>query len=103
MTALDCPNSANLTPARNVTTTTLQSLALLNNDFMQKQADYFARRVAAESGGELRAQGARAFALAFGRAPDVSELDSASALMKSHGLPQLCRMLLNANEFVYVD
>ncbi|MDB6154808.1 MAG: Planctomycete cytochrome [Chthoniobacteraceae bacterium] len=103
MTALDCPNSANLTPARNITTTTLQSLALLNNDFMQKQAGYFAQRVEAEGGGEASAQGARAFALAFGRKPDAAELDSASALVKSHGLPQLCRMLLNTNEFVYVD
>ncbi len=98
LSTLDCPNSANLTPARNVTTTALQSLALLNNDFMQKQADYFAGRVKSDP-----APIERAFALAFGRKPTAAEMDAAAALVKSSGLTQLCRMLLNANEFVYVD
>ena len=31
LTTLDCPNPANLTPVRSVTTTALQSLALLND------------------------------------------------------------------------
>ena len=103
MTTLDCPNAANLTPSRNVTTTALQSLALLNNDFMQKQAGFFAGRVRTDAGVETAAQVTRAFALAFSRQPDPAELSAASALVKEHGLPQLCRMLLNANEFVYVD
>ena len=103
MTTLDCPNSANLTPARNVTTTALQSLALLNNDFMQLQSDCFSQRATADAGGEIPAQITRAFALAFGRKPDAAELAAASALVKFHGLAQLCRMLLNADEFIYVD
>ncbi len=103
LTTLDCPNPANLTPSRNVTTTALQSLALLNNDFMQKQAGYFAERVKAEAGDDPGAQSARAFALAFGRNPTVAERDAAIALARSRGLAQLCRMLLNANEYVYVD
>lgn len=103
MTTLDCPNSANLTPARNVTTTALQSLALLNNDFMQKQSALFAARIEAEAGADITAQVSRAFALAFSRKPDAAELAAATALVQNHGLPQLCRMLLNADEFVYVD
>ena len=103
LTTLDCPNPVNLTPARNVTTTALQSLALLNNDFMQKQAGYFAERVKADAGDDPGAQVARAFALAFGRNPSAAEADAAAALVKSSGLAQLCRMLLNANEFVYAD
>ena len=103
LTTLDCPNPANLTPARNVTTTALQSLALLNNDFMQKQAGYFAERVRADAGNDPGAQVTRAFALAFGRNPTAAEGDAASALAGSRGLAQLCRMLLNANEFVYAD
>ncbi len=98
LTTLDCPNPANLTPARNVTTTALQSLALLNNDFMQKQAGYFAERAQSDP-----APIERAFALVFGRKPSAAEVDTAAALVKSSGLTQLCRMLLNANEFVYVD
>jgi hypothetical protein len=103
LTTLDCPNPANLTPARNVTTTALQSLALLNNEFMLKQAGYFADRVRAESSAGAAAQVARAFALAFGRSPTADEAAAGVELIKKHGLPQFCRMLLNANEFVYVD
>ena len=103
LTTLDCPNPANLTPARNVTTTALQSLALLNNEFMVKQAGYFAQRVESDAPRDTTAQIARAFKLAFGRAPTKSEDEAAAALVRAQGLPQLCRMLLNANEFVYVD
>ena len=103
LTTLDCPNPANLTPARNVTTTALQSLALLNNDFMQKQSGYFAERVKADAGADPAAQVARAFALAFGRKPTAAEQENAVALVRGSGLAQLCRMLVNASEFVYVD
>ena len=70
---------------------------------MQRQSAYFSQRATAAAGGEIPAQVTHAFALAFGRKPDAAELDAASALVKSRGLVQLCRMLLNANEFVYVD
>jgi hypothetical protein len=101
LTTLDCPSPANLVPTRNVTTTALQSLTLLNNPFMLKQSEYFARRVESES--ELEDRPRRAFQLAFGRNPSPAEAASAAELVKSRGLTQLCRMLLNANEFVYVD
>ena len=103
LTTLDCPNPANLTPTRNATTTALQSLALWNNDFMLRQADFFAERVQRDAGMAPEAQVGRAFALAFGRQPAAAESTAAAELLKSNGLPQLCRMLLNANEFVYVD
>ena len=102
LSTLDCPNPANLTPARNVTTTAQQSLALLNNDFMLRQAHYFAERLKTESP-DAAAQVARAFELAFNRAPSAAESTAAMQLIKQHGLAQFCRMLLNANEFVYVD
>jgi hypothetical protein len=104
MTTLDCPNPANLTPARTITTTALQSLALLNNDFMLRQAEHFAERITREAGPSRPAQMSRAFQLAFGRAPLAAETRAADKLL-SHGgdLTQLCRMLFNANEFVYID
>lgn len=103
LTTLDCPNPANLTPVRSITTTALQSLALLNNDFMLRQANYFADRVRSDAPKLPAEQARRAFALAFGRQPNDSETNAAVALIQSDGLPQLCRMLLNANEFAYVD
>ena len=103
LTTLDCPSPANLVPARNTTTTALQSLALLNNDFMLRQSGYFADRVKADAGTEPIAQVARAFQLAFGRRPSPTETEAGLSLVRSRDLTQLCRMLLNANEFVYVD
>jgi hypothetical protein len=103
MTTLDCPNPANLTPARIETTTALQSLALMNNDFMLRQAGHFAKRLEREAGADPAAQVRRGFALAFTREPDDAELTAAVALVQSQGLAQLCRMLFNANEFVSVD
>jgi hypothetical protein len=103
MTTLDCPDPANLTPARLTTTTALQSLALMNNDFMLQQSAHFAERLRREAGDNVKAQVTRAFALAFQRQPDADELSGAMELVKSQSLAALCRVLFNANEFVHVD
>ncbi len=103
MTTLDCANPANLTPARLETTTALQSLALLNNDFMLRQAGHLAGRLEREAGSDPSAQVRRAYSLALVREPDEAELTAAVALVNRAGLPQFCRMLFNTNEFFYVD
>ncbi len=103
MTTMDCPDPANLTPARLTTTTALQSLALMNNAFMLGQAERFAARVRREAGPSAKAQVIRAFALAFQRAPAAEELREAQALVDAQGLESLCRLLFNANEFVHLD
>ncbi len=99
---LDCPDPANLTPSRNVTTTALQSLALLNNDFMLRQAGYFAERLSREAE-TIDEQIDLAFQLAFSRSVSDEELAAARRLVNEQGLMHLCRVLFNANEFVYVD
>jgi hypothetical protein len=101
--AFDCPDAGQIAPKRNVSTTPLQALNLLNSGFMVQQAGYLAERVAAEAGSDTEAQVKRAFSLAFQRAPSEKELSAARALVKEHGLAALCRALLNANEFVFVD
>jgi hypothetical protein len=103
MTTLDCPNPANLAPARLETTTALQSLALLNNDFMLRQAGHWAARLEREAGGDVDARIRRAYSVAVAREPDEAELAAARRLVQSAGLAQFCRMLLNTNEFVHVD
>ncbi len=100
---LDCPNAANLSPTRNVTTTALQSLALLNNEFMLKQAGYFAARLAAQPDSTTASQVTMAFQSAFGRNPSIDELSTTIAFIDANSLTEFCRVLLNANEFVYVD
>ena len=103
MTALDCPDPANLTPQRNVTTTALQSLALYNNEFMLKQSRYFAVRLAEEHDSNIDNQIQRAFQLAFARSPDAKEREFSHKAIAQHGLWQFCRAMLNANEFIYID
>jgi hypothetical protein len=90
MTTLDCPDPANFTPARAQTTTALQALTLSNNEFMLQQARHLAERAKTPE---------RAFQLGFQRDATPEELAAA----KSIDLFSLCRMLLNANEFIYVD
>jgi len=102
MTTLDCPDPANLTPARMQTTTALQALTLSNNDFMLRQAGYLATRVENEAP-DTYARIRRAFELCFQRPPSAEELRAAQALVTEQNLFALCRMLINANEFVYLD
>lgn len=102
MSTLDCPDPANLTPARVNTTTALQALTLSNNEFMLQQARYLATRIENETG-TREAAIRRAFALAFQRDATAAELQAATPLVAEQGLFALCRMLLNANEFTYLD
>lgn len=103
LTTLDCPDPANLTPKRLATTTPLQSLALFNNEFMLRQAKYFAERATEESDGDAEAAIVRAFELAFNRQPSREEAEIAQPIVAEFGLFALCRSLLNSNEFLYVD
>jgi mono/diheme cytochrome c family protein len=102
LAALDCADPANLTPARNRTTTAIQALALSNNEFMLRQSRHLATRVENE-GGPGAAGVDRAFALTFQRAPTATERRAAVNLVNEQGLFALCRALLNANEFTYLD
>ena len=102
MSTLDCPDPANLTPARVQTTTALQALTLSNNEFMLEQAQHLATRIGNETG-DREAAIRRAFALAFQRDATAAEMRAAATLVSEQGLFALCRMLINANEFVYAD
>ncbi len=102
LTVLDCPNSANLTPTRNTTTTALQALAMLNHEFLLQQAAAFAQRLE-QSARDPHAQVTQAWRLAVGREPDDRELAAAKSLIAQHGLVTFCRYLMNANEFVSID
>ncbi len=100
--AFDCPDAALGAPRRNVSTTALQALNLLNSHFVIRQAAFFARRLEAEAGPDPARQAARAFNLALGRLPSRSEQIAAVSLIQSHGALALCRALYNTNDFVYV-
>src|SRR5262249_6831040 len=69
LASFDCPECAQQAPRRDVTTTPLQALSLMNGSFTVKQAEFFAERVHQEAGDARAAQVERAFRLAFGRTP----------------------------------
>lgn len=99
----DCPDSSQTMARRNVSTTALQALNLLNGPFMLEQARLFAKRIEREAGAEQDRQIRRAFWLAFGREPDPTETIAAQAMVAQDGLLVFCRALFNANEFLFVN
>jgi mono/diheme cytochrome c family protein len=100
--AFDCPDAALVAPRRNVSTTALQALNLLNSGFIVQQSESFADRLRTEAGADPARQAERGFLLAFGRPPTEAESTVAARLIASHGTKAFCRALYNANEFVYV-
>jgi hypothetical protein len=100
--AFDCPDATAAMPKRNVSTTPLQALNLLNDPFVLDQSERFAQRVSLEAGSETASQVQRAFLLALGRAPTDVEAKASEKLVRRHNLALLCRVLFNANEFVFV-
>ncbi|MBM81104.1 MAG: hypothetical protein CMJ78_10980 [Planctomycetaceae bacterium] len=91
-----------------------QSLALLHSDFLLEQSDAFASAIAkqhADSKEQLRI----AWQATLGRLPSPEELDLCTEVFSRHlkrfegeqdaphkALAQICHMLLNTNEFLYV-
>jgi hypothetical protein len=100
--AFDCPDGALVAPRRNVSTTALQALNLLNSRFILQQSRYFAERLEREAGPDPAQQAERGFRLAFGRGPSSAERALAIRLIESHGCAAFCRALYNANEFIHV-
>ncbi|MDH3583743.1 MAG: DUF1553 domain-containing protein, partial [Phycisphaerae bacterium] len=102
LTTLDCADSSQSTPRRTETITALQALSLLNNKFNLAMAKHFAERLEAEAP-DLPGRVARAHRLATGREPSAGRLVALTGYAKAHGLANLCRLLFNLNEFIYVD
>ena len=107
MTTLDCADSSQSTPRRSETLTSLQALSLLNNRFNLTMAKYFAERLQRETveteSNQQRHVATRAYQLVTGRYPTRQEADSLEAYTREHGAANLCRVLFNTSEFVFVD
>ena len=101
----DCPEISASVAQRNVTTTPTQALTLLNDPLIRRQARLFAARLKREAGAEPAKQVARAYWLAFGRAPSPRETGLAVAFLRAGGpdaLTDFAHAVFNLNEFVYV-
>ena len=111
------------TSARRVNTSVApQALTLFNGDFVNRQARHWARRLVEEVGENPERQIERAYRLTLARPPTEKErrslvgfLESESSKLRQEqpdltpqqvdrkALVQMCRVILNLNEFVYTD
>jgi hypothetical protein len=115
----DGPDTNTSTDVRPHSTVPTQALFLMNNPFVEAQAEAFARRLTVEeSDPERRLE--RAWEIAWGRPPLPPEIDRARRYLESYstallslGTPtgkteidawtSLARILLTSNEFLYVE
>ncbi|MCU0704387.1 MAG: PSD1 and planctomycete cytochrome C domain-containing protein [Fimbriiglobus sp.] len=103
----------NSCPVRYTTTVPTQALGMLNGEFTNEQAELLAKRLAKDAGPDVAKQVARGIRLTTGRVPDSAEvakdvafidaLRTKHTLSEAKAMQQYTLLLLNANEFVYVD
>lgn len=107
----DGPDPNNTTPARSSDTSALQSLYFLNNDFVARQAEALAARVALDTD-SLPARIQQAYRLLFTRPATPLEVTAATQLVakveantqdRKLAWTSLMRALLASNEFFYLD
>jgi hypothetical protein len=102
MDRLDCPDASLLTAKRNTTITAIQALALMNNPFMVRQAEHLAARVK-RLAPEAEGQVGWIYRLALGREPSAAEVRRLVEFAAQHGMENAGRVVLNSNEFLFVD
>ena len=107
LTTFDAPDSSQSCSRRDVTTVAPQALAMLNSDFMTEQARRLGERLREEGEGPEQWI-ANAWRLTLGRVPRPDEVAAARRLFENRdnpeaALPQLGLLVLNMNEFLYVD
>lgn len=102
MTTLDCADPSMMVDKRSETLTPLQALSLMNNRFMTVMADRMGQRIRSDEAGaktDLR----QFFRRLAGRFPEADELALLVDYAARHGAANACRVMLNLNEFVFVD
>ncbi|MCL6502189.1 MAG: DUF1549 and DUF1553 domain-containing protein [Pirellulales bacterium] len=110
--AFDRPDTLASCPLRGRSTTAPQALALLHAPLAWQAAEGLARLARVEAGDDAAAVVRYCMRRAWGRDPSERELALATRFLSDGGplrigsqdrLVDLCRALLNANEFVYID
>ena len=107
----DAPDNFFSTAERNVTTTPNQALLLMNGPWLLARAQALATRLQRESTADDGQLVTRAYQLTFDREPTPDEHAAATTFLvrqtssadRAAALVDLCHVLLNSNEFVYVD
>lgn len=100
--AFDCPDGSQVQPSRSRSTTPIQALNLFNSSFTLQRAEYLANRLAHRNDNQ-QARIRDAYQIAYSRSPNDLELQSAAEFIEAEGWGQFCRVLLNTNEFLFIQ
>jgi len=99
MSLFDFPTPNTTVEQRNVTNVPLQRLYMLNNSFVEEQARGLAKRL----NGDDRQKIQESYRILYGRTPSAAELDLGLTFVRSSDWNEYARVLLNANEFFWVN
>jgi hypothetical protein len=99
----DLPENSTSCARRTGSTVAPQALSLLNSPLAVEASQALARRVRAQAGADPAAQVRQAFRIALQRDPEPGEREACLSLLERRSLPEVCRALINLNEFAYVD
>ena len=102
MDTLDFPDLGQLAPVRSFSASALQSLAMFNNEFILHASERLAAKLEQDfpqPEDRIRA----AFQRLMQRDPTATESSDCAMLAAQHGLAAVCRVLFNANEFLFLD
>jgi hypothetical protein len=102
MTVLDCADPSMQVGKRNESLSPLQALTMMNNSLMLSMSKHFAARIEV-GGGSVADKVRRGHLEALGRAPARGDEKVLVEYAREHGLTNYCRLLLNLNEFSFVD
>ncbi len=97
----DAPDPSLSVARRTVTTTPFQALSLYNNAFVLRQCEWLARRLDRD-GASLERQLDGAHRLLFARPAEADELETLAEYAGRYGLESALRVLVNANEFLFL-
>jgi hypothetical protein len=97
----DAPDTNETCSRRHVSTGAPQALTLVNGKFTLHMAKALADRIKGEKDARKRVE--RIYRLALGRQPDGKETALAMAFLERADIVDFCHVVLNLNEFAYVD
>jgi hypothetical protein len=99
----DLPENSTSCARRSESTVAPQALSLLNSPLASEAARALATEIEAQAGTDEAARVRAAFRRVFARPPGPVEMEKCRELLRRRSLAELCRALLNLNEFLYFD
>lgn len=103
METFDLPENSTSCARRTGSTVAPQALSLLHSPLAVEASQDLAKRVRLEAGDAPESQVRQVFRIALQRDPKPEEREACLRLLGRRSLPELCRALINLNEFAYVD